>query len=393
MMYLLLIVGLVLLGEKVWKHLMVVRFFRRPSPLLQRPPVRISILQPILSGDPLLPACLEQNLRLFCRYPREFLWLVDSDDPEGREICGRLMARYPEQDVRLIVLPPPPDGCSPKMVKLLAGIPLARGDVLCVLDNDTALPEGGLETGLPYLDLPGIGLAFGLPYYASFGNLWSCLVAYFVNSHSLLTYVPYTYLAEPFTINGMFYLFRRDIYEAMGGFHGLEKWLADDFAVARHFRAHGFRLAQTPVRHPIRTHVRGLGAYLRLLHRWLVFPRETVMKSLPWRDLVVAYGLALLSTLAPLGFLTALALWPSWELAGLMLLYCGYHYLTFAHFNVAYLNRISPWRWSWLVVVLQLLLPFHILAAVGSRQRVTWRGHVMQVERGGGFRFLRRRTA
>ncbi len=392
MTYLLLVLGVLLLAEKAWKHLAVVRFFRRPRPDAQREPRLVSILQPILSGDPTLADCLERNLRTACRYPREFLYLVDDTDLVAQTLCQNLIAHFPEHAVRLLVVPPPADRCSPKLLKLLAGIPQARGDVLCVLDDDTMLPDGGLEESLPYLDREGVGLAFGLPYYVSFGNLWSRLVAYFVNSHSLLTYVPYTYLVEPFTINGMFYVFRREIYDATGGFAGLETILADDFAVARHFRSKGYRLAQTTLRHAISTHVQGPESYFRLLHRWFVFPRETLLKAMPWRALVITYGLALTSALAPLFFLSAVPFDAGGWLTLLAGLYVAYHYAIFAHFNSAYLRRASPWSWSLLVVFIQLLLPFQLLATMVLPQRIRWRGHVMQVEPGGGFHFVRRRS-
>ncbi|MFN8477910.1 MAG: glycosyltransferase [Kouleothrix sp.] len=85
---------------------------------------------------------------------------------------------------------------------------MAQGDVLCVLDDDTRSPDGAFEcAALP--GQPCAGLVFGLPFYTSFGTFWSRLVAYFVNSNSLLTYVPYTMLRAPITINGMFYALRR----------------------------------------------------------------------------------------------------------------------------------------------------------------------------------------
>jgi len=40
-----------------------------------------------------------------------------------------------------------------------------------------------------------------------------------------------------------------------------------------------------------------------------------------------------------------------------------------------------------------LLLPLQIAAAILLPQRVNWRGHIMQIERGGGFHYLRRRGA
>jgi ceramide glucosyltransferase len=389
----LLLLGGLFLCERLWKHVAVVCFFRRPRPVQQSAPALVSILQPILSGDPTLPACLQHNLRFGSRWPVEYLWLVDADDAVGQQLCRDLIAGHPGRDVRLILLPPPPDGSSPKTTKLIAGARLARGDVLCVLDDDTMLPHDGLETCLPYLDEPGVGLAFGLPYYVSFTNFWSSLVAAFVNSHSLLTYVPYTYLVEPFTINGMFFAVKRSVLDAVGGFAGLEHLVADDFAIAQRFRAHGYRLAQTPLRHAISTHVPGPRQYFRLLKRWFIFPRETVMKALPWPALVVSYGLGLLPALLPLCLLVYLAVWTSWGAAAYVALYLGHTYAIALHFNVRYLRRATPWRRSWLVPLVQVLLPVHLLIALFSGQRIVWRGHVMQIERGGRFRFLKRRTA
>ena len=51
----------------VWRQWMVVRFFRRAQtcpPPQNTPPHLVSILQPILSGDPTLPPTLARGLRL-----------------------------------------------------------------------------------------------------------------------------------------------------------------------------------------------------------------------------------------------------------------------------------------------------------------------------------------
>lgn len=385
--------GVILILLKIWMASTIRSFFQLPVAVATTEPKLISIVLPIVSGDPTLADCLESNLRTQCRFPTEFLWLTDNDDDAAHEICRALIEKYPDRTVRLLPQPPPPDRCSPKMVKVQAGMVEARGDVLCVLDDDTMLPPEGLEAAVAYLDQPGAGLAFGLPYYVSFGNFWSRLVALFVNSHSLMTYVPLLKLIDPFTINGMFYVLRREIYEQIGGFTGLERIVADDFAVAQKFWSSGMRLVQTPVRHPISTHVLGLRHYARLLHRWFIFPRETVMKSLPWQCLAVTYGLSLLPAMAPLLWLIAWLACPQPEIAWLGVAYGVVHYLIFAWCNLSYLRRASPWRWSWLVVVVQCLLPFQLLVALVSPQRINWRGNIMAIERGGTFRYVQRRKS
>ncbi|MEO8287540.1 MAG: glycosyltransferase [Chloroflexota bacterium] len=384
-------VGGLMLAEKAWRQCAVGRFFSRPTPSAGQPAAPVSIIQPILSGDPTMPACLEQNLRMRTVYPVEFIWMVDEDDSEGVRICRELIALYPERDIRLHLMPPPGERENPKMIKLIEGARLAMGSIICVLDDDTQLPDGGLEQCLPYLDTPGVGLAFGLPYYVNFSNLWSSLVSYFVDSHSLLTYVPYTMLTEPFTINGMFYAIRRDVLDKVGGFEGLQSTLADDFAVAQRFREHGYRLAQTPLLHGISTQVNDPRHYLSLIQRWFIFPRESLLRHLGWRDRAILYGLGMVPALFPLLLVSSLLRKPTVEKAAYALLYFGYSYRVFAQINHDHLRNAAPVERSWWVPVIQTLFPLQLLAALLSPKRIMWRGHAMQVEKGGGFKFVERR--
>lgn len=387
-----LLIGLLMLAERAWKHWMVVRFFRRPVAETLSDPGLVSIIQPVLSGDPTMAACLERSLQLKSRYPLELIWLTDDSDLVGQRICRELMARYPQRDVQLIALPRPQEGQNPKTVKLIAGARLARGDVICVLDDDTMLPDHGLERCLPFLDRPGVGLAFGLPYYVNFSDAWSSMVSSFVNSNSLLTYVPYTTLTQPFTINGMFYAIGREVLAKVGGFEAIERVFADDFAVARLLRSHGYRLAQTPLLHGISTTVRGPRHYLSLIQRWFVLPRESLLRHLGWYDRAIIYGLGLAPALFPLLLVASLLLRPSRRKLGYALLYFGYSFTIFAHLNARYLRGASPWIRSWWVPIIQVVFPVQLLLALLSPQRINWRGNIVQVERGGGFRYIRRRA-
>jgi len=387
----LIVIVLFIFAERIFKHWLVVRFFRLSVPAQTNSVQLVSILQPILSGDPTLAAGLEQNLNMNTRYALEFLWLVDDDDLEGQRICRSLMERYSQKHIRLLLLPPPESRQNPKMVKLIAGTTQAQGDVLCVLDDDTRLPDFGLEECLPHLDQPGVGLAFGLPYYVSFYNIWSQLVAYFVNSHSLLTYIPYATLTAPVTINGMFYAMRRSVFDIIGGFEGLEHFLADDFAIAQRMRAHGYRLAQTSLRHGISTSVADFRHYFSLIQRWFIFPRESIMRHVKGREQIFFYVMVVVPVFFPwLALLVPLispSFWP------LTVLYFFYSYLIFAHINLAYLRQASPWTHSYWAILLPIFLPLQILAAMFAPQRIVWRGHLMQAETGGRFKFVRRRSS
>jgi ceramide glucosyltransferase len=388
--FLLTILILVIMLERMARHLIVVRFLKRPLPVQKRPIQLVSILQPILSGDPTLAEGLEKNLLLISPYPLEFLWLLDEDDDEGRRICAHLETKHPGKIIHLITLPPPENHQNPKMIKLIAGQSLAKGDVLCVLDDDTRLEDGGLEACLPFLDEPGVGLAFGLPYYVSFGNFWSSLVAYFVNSQSLLNYIPYAFITHPVTINGMFYCLRREVFNNIGGFVGLENVLADDFAIAQRTRKAGYLLAQTPVRHGISTWVNSSTKYFNLIQRWFIFPRESMMRHLRGSEQASFYLMAILPIIFPWIALAAPFMVPSlWPLSSI---YFIYSYTIFAHFNIAYLQQASPWKHSYWAILIPIILPVQILSALIAPQKINWRGHIMQAEQGGGFQFIRRRT-
>lgn len=386
-----LVIGWLMILERLWMHWMVERFFRRPIPQTATDPALVSILQPVLSGDPTMATCLERSLQLKSRYPLEFIWIADRDDLEGQRICRELIARYPAREVQLLTLPPAAEGENPKVVKLIAGVQVARGETLCVLDDDTMLPDGGLERCLPFLDQPGVGLAFGLPYYVNFSDPWSSMVATFVNSNSLLTYVPYTRLAEPFTINGMFYALRRSVLDKVGGFEAIREIFADDFAVAQLLRAHGYRLAQTPLLHAISTQVRGARHYLSLIQRWFVLPRESLLRHLNWYERSLIFVLGLAPALFPLFLLIALLFRPTRKSLVYALFYAGFTFAGYQHLNHHYLRKATPSAKLWWVPVMQIIFPLQLLIALFSPQRINWRGNIVRVERGGRFRYIRRR--
>ena len=141
-----------------------------------------TILQPILSGDPALEACLAANLQA---HPQaRFLWLLDTDDAEGRACAERVATNA--ANVTLLLGPPPADGDNPKSVKLARALSHVETPWTAVLDDDTVLPPGALRRASAALRRGGI--ACGLPIYAAGPGPWSRLVAGFVNGASLLTY-------------------------------------------------------------------------------------------------------------------------------------------------------------------------------------------------------------
>ncbi|HEY9851036.1 MAG TPA: glycosyltransferase [Leptolyngbyaceae cyanobacterium] len=387
-----LIIGIVFLIERIWKYTKIQQFFQSaPNHNITETNQTISILQPILSGDPTLWDCLAKNLQMKTNYQTEFIWLIDEDDWAALDGCEKLINQYPHTNVRLISLPLPSDGISPKTFKLIVGLKESKSDIVVVLDDDTILPDYGLEECLPYLNQPDVGLAFGLPYYINFSNFWSSLVSCFVNGNSLLTYIPYTFLIHPFTINGMFYAIKKDVLVKIGGFAGLENAICDDYAMAKRFRSQGYLLAQTPLRHGISTQVENASHYFNILNRWLIFPQASIMKSATIGELSLFYTLVLLPNFFPLLTVIYLLVFPSIYSLVFSLLYFGFNAYMMIDLNRKYLNKATPNNKMIWILLIQIILPFQIIASLLSPRKINWRGHIMEINREGGFKFVQRR--
>ena len=266
---------------------------RRPS---------ATIVQAILSGDPGLEAALEHNLTVVERAP--FLWLVDASDDEALRICEAIAARRPDRDVSVLRMPPAPGETNPKTFKLRLAEDRVTTEALVVLDDDTALTAAGYAALLDALGWSE--LSTGLPSYAPGRDLFSSLVAHFVNDNAALTYLCVCALTAPVSISGMCYALRTETLRAFGGFRAIERVLADDLAIARAVRARGGRLYQTIEPHRTATSVTSLRRYIGLMHRWFLFATLLFESERPTVKIMLA-GLYLLPPAALLT-LAALAL-------------------------------------------------------------------------------------
>jgi ceramide glucosyltransferase len=191
----------------------------------------------------------------------------------------------------------------------------------------------------------------------------------------------------------MFYAMRRETLANVGGFEAIERVFADDFAVAQLLRSHGYRLAQTPLRHAISTTVRGPRHYISLMQRWFVLPRESLLRHLSWYDLAIVYGLGLVPALFPLLLVLSLLIRPSRRKLGYAMLYFGYSFSLVARLNARYLRNATPREQAWWVPLMQVIFPAQLLIALLSPQRINWRGNIVRVERGGEFHYIRPRAS
>lgn len=410
-----LIVFLVAVIDRIWKYTRICSFFAGAAgqvytnpidtnpidtnPIDARPETQtgtktetVTIVQPILSGDPTIWRVLADNLRFASSYKIDYIWVIDDDDKLAQSECLRLLADYQKstpnpRPVRIISLPLAPEGYSPKTFKVVEGFKTSAADILINLDDDTTLPDHALEIVVPILSKPTTGAVFAVPFYKSFGDTWSSFISSFVNGFSTWSYIPYTCLIRPFTINGMFFAVRRSVYDKVNGLYGLERDICDDYVFGQRLISHGYYLVQAPLLHPISIKVKDLRHCLDIIKRWFIFTNASVMTSTA-KNLIVFYTIVFAALFHPFALLMLFLVFPNGLSAVLLIGYVILHLYTAHLVNKNYLGNVTPW---WGLVINELysfVLPLHATLVLLAPKRINWRGNIMQVSATGKFKLV-----
>lgn len=243
----------------------------------------LTIVQPILSGDPALESVLESNL--LSLDSAHFLWLTDKDDPEAAAITSRLQLRYPGHSINVVSFPSPPEGVNPKLYKMERVLERITTPEMLVLDDDARLTAAALGQMLAALEENSLVTA--LPWYQTTGAIPCQLLAQFVNDNSAMTYLPLLSFNPPLTLNGMCYVIPVTTLKRTGGFTPLLRYLTDDLALASHLERHQIRIIQSAAPVCVQTSVAGFQAYCRQMHRWFLFATLLLReKSLPVNGII-----------------------------------------------------------------------------------------------------------
>jgi len=351
----------------------------------------VTIVQPILSGDPLLEQCLEHNLHFS---EVSFLWLIDEDDAEAQRIAQILQTKY--STIQVLPCPPAPQDLNPKAYKLQLALDHVRTEYLAIVDDDTKLSKEGLTQALYSLKSSNATIVTGLPYYSSGDNLWSILVAHFVNNNSIVTYLPLLNFMEPLSINGMFYVMARGRLEPLGSFKTIWNQLSDDFAMAKLVKHNGGKIIQTPTTHAVQTSVKDSKHYSQLMHRWFLFAQTQVLEqNLAIRVLLIfmlAVPPLLLWMIVVTGIYSLIVAMLNLSLASLLLsIICLGVFAIVRHFILNYLHRQflteQPKFSIPLSLLAELLQPFHMIHAL-FQKHIVWRSRKIRLEDDGRFSYI-----
>lgn len=351
-------VGLVFVVLTMWRVWLAARYEARKGMGL-REDVTVTVVQPVLGGDPRLAECLRRNAEA-SPWAR-FVWMVDEDDEAGLE-AAQASAR---ENVLVVLGPGPRDGENPKLVKLERALEHVRGEVVVVLDDDSVIEAAGLLR-IASEAMEG-DLVTGLPEFVAGEDWWEKLVGGFVNGNAWATYFAVAEVGDGHTINGMIYAARLDVLRELGGFAAAGMALTDDYAVARMFERAGRRIVQSRVRVEVRLTMEGVRHYVSVMRRWMIFARMYFGEQRG----VMGMLLAGLPAVMPL---TVTVAWGWWGL-GLVVLKA---------LVVRGMARVNDGVVA--LVVADLLTPVFFVLALVMGNRMRWRKRKIVLE-GGGIRY------
>jgi ceramide glucosyltransferase len=377
--------------DRLLKAVAVALFFRRPPPAAPATWPSVTLLQPITRGVHDLAHNLERRLQLDYPAPIQQLLICDRDDAASQALCQAVRSRHPQADIQLVIVAAKTGDLASKIEKLRAALPQARGEVLCFVDDDVAPRPAALRQLIAYLGEPQAGATFGLACYTNWRTFWSSVMSGFVNANALLSYIPVTYLAEPFTITGHCFALRREIFEAVGGLEDMAGRIDDDHELARRLRRHGLRCIQTPMIYDVDNDLPTLTAYLAQMQRWFVFPRLLMAPYLSRREqIVTALGSA--GTLLP-SLIALLALWSRSRraLRGFAAMLGAFAAVYLAG-ERRYLGRAAPLGRLAALAVAAVVAPLQIVWGLSAGREVRWRGQRLRIRRGGIVEVLSART-
>jgi len=219
---------------------------------LPDPPPTVSVILPVRNEEDNVRTCLESLLRQE-GVDLEVIVVDDRSEDQTPEILREIQAAHRQEEtgkagegrVRLKVVqgePCPPDWMG-KNHALDQGYRHAQGDFLLFVDADTRAHPHLVEKTVGYCLHSGTGL-LTLIHSCEFQCFWDSVV------NSLILYLAPFQEIERFNdpadpkgnANGPFMLFRRDVYEKIGGHRAIAGEVVEDLVIARNVKAAGARL-------------------------------------------------------------------------------------------------------------------------------------------------------
>lgn len=247
---------------------------------------KYTIVQPILSGDPRLEEDLRANLKNTATI--KFLWLIDKTDKEAQRISKEILKEKKYQErVKILEIDDVPQEINPKTFKLNLALKYIESEYTIILDDDSIIDKRYLSE-LAYYEGKN-AIITGIPYNYGNTNVYSKLLAAFVNSNSFLTYFTMAELKENKSINGMFYILKTEILKKYNAFEEIKYFLCDDLALASFMLEKNIEIIQSRIFCNVRTTIPNLKKYILQMKRWLLFSKIYMKKNFSFKFFIFIF--------------------------------------------------------------------------------------------------------
>ena len=200
----------------------------------------ISILKPVHGLD----VELLENLCSFCEqdYPEfQVVFGVQRNDDPAIEVIRRVIERYPELDLSLVVRQSAVSG-NPKIANVANMMPLVKHPILTIVDSDMRVDRDYLRSLAAQFDDSSVGAVTCLYEAVPRGGFASQLAAMGINEQFAPSVLVAALGAMRFCFGSTMSV-RSDVLAEIGGVAALAPHLADDYMLGALVSSHGYRVA------------------------------------------------------------------------------------------------------------------------------------------------------
>lgn len=158
----------------------------------------------------------------------EIIIVDDGSTDSTAELVTGFQKEYPHCPVKLLSAPDREQAASPKKNALRTGIQNSSGEILLFTDADCTPPAGWISGMVGYFT-PETGMVIGFSPYETGGRLtlFQKLIALDALALAALAAAT-TGLGRPATCNGRNLAYRRELWDRVGGFQGIDRFVSGD---------------------------------------------------------------------------------------------------------------------------------------------------------------------
>ena len=262
-------------------------------------PVPVSVLKPLCGADD----SLEENLETFFRqeYPHyELIFGVQGNSDPAIGVVRKLKTRYPGVKSRLVIHNGG-RGINPKVSNLRAMLEAGSHDVVVISDSNVQVEPDYLTEMAARLAEDNVGLVTSLVAGVGERSLGATMENMHLNGPIAGCVAASRVVGDNTLVVGKSVMFRRSVFERLGGFASVANILAEDYVMGRMFHSAGYRvrLCQAPVKNVCqKTSVK---SFMRRYIRWglmrsrmkaLLYPVEPLSNPMAIVLMAPLFGMA-----------------------------------------------------------------------------------------------------